>query len=163
MAQGSIGVIQFYEFFRYASGRGARNALAAAGIGLIAATAAVAPSYAQQAAQDRPGHTAACMKYREDNGDRLQCEYNASVARTEANKAKIAKADQRIANADQRISAANTQIAALESEKNCVDVVSTAFKNGRIDKDELRATLGGRKPSEYGWPALAQKFNLKCG
>ena len=163
------------------AGRGARNMLAA-GLGFLAITAAVAPSYAQQlpptpiAAQSvtsqsvtslpsytPPPGTQACMKKYRDPADQAQCALDELRRDTEAKKTRIKASDQRIANANQRIAAANTQIATLESEKNCVDVVTTAFKNGQIDKDELRVTLSGRKPSEYGWPALAQKFNLKCG
>ena len=137
---------------RYA-GRGARNMMAAAGIGLLAATAAVAPSYAQQANQDRPGHTAACMQYREDNGDRLQCEYNASVARTEANKARIRVADQRIAKA-------NEQIVELQAKDDCRNAFTKAFQSGAVDKAKLSLTLNGRKPSEFGWCNLKQEFGL---
>jgi len=161
MMEETMSIRASFQHAKQYAGRGARNVLAAAGIGLIAATAAVAPSYAQQPAitslpsYTPPPATMACMKYR-DPGDQAQCMYNELRRDTEAKRARIKAADQRIA-------AANTQIAALEGEKNCVDVVSAAFKNGQIDKDELRATLGGRKPSEYGWPALAQKFNLKCG
>jgi len=156
---------------------GARNIMAAAGIGLIAATAVIAPGYAQQlpatpiSAQGvtslpsytPPPGTQACMKKYRDPADQAQCALDELRRNIEVNKTRSRAAQERISNADQRMVAANTQIATLESEKNCVDVVTTAFKNGQIDKDELRVTLSGRKPSEYGWPALAQKFNLKCG
>jgi hypothetical protein len=52
MMEGSMSIrASFQHYAKQYAGRGARNMLAAAGIGFIAATAVVAPGYAQQATQ----------------------------------------------------------------------------------------------------------------
>lgn len=156
------------------AGRGARNMLAAAGLGLLAATIAVAPGSAQQlpatpiAAQGitsfpsytPPPGTQACMKKYRDPADQAQCALDELRRDTEAKKARIKASNERISNADQRIAKANEQIAQLQTKDGCRDTFTKAFQSGAVDRAKLNLTLNGRKPSEYGWCNLTQEFGL---
>lgn len=139
----------------------------------LAAFAAVAtanPSIA--VAQDGPGHTVACMKYGKSSPLWLQCEYDASVARTRAKNADAAAADRRGAEADKRgaeadkraekagahIEKAKAQIADNESQSKCIDFITSGIKSGGISKGAVRAKLAGRPIGQVGACNLAAAF-----
>ena len=129
------------------AGRGTRNMLAAAGLGLLAVTAAVAPSYAQQAGVTQIAATTEitadtkCKDYKPGQGGQS--------AICEIKKGEVLKAQERVLD---------QQLITLAQKQRCTDFLISGIKQGSLDKDAVRAAYNGRPVQQVHSCEIAAKF-----
>jgi hypothetical protein len=129
---------------RYA-GRGARNIMAAAGIGLIAATAVVAPGYAQQAtpiaATNEITADTTCKDYKPGQfGQSAICEIKKGV---------VLRAQERVLD---------QQLVVLANERKCTDFLKNGITSGSLNREAVRAAYNGRPVQQVPACDIAGKF-----